>query len=250
MMTKFHDLIAIGGGSAGLAVAQRAAIIEQSGLGGTCVNNGCVPKKVMWYATQSMEAIRDAHGSAIRVSAPLLDWAQLVDRRNAYVAGSRPLVPAVPGAGLGISSDGFFALDRQPRRVAVIGGGYIGVELSGVLRALGSEVSLIAREERVLEVFDHMIGDTLTEHMRAQGIALHPGCQVTGLDRRNDGIVVSMAGAGTLEGFDTVIWAVGRRPNTAPLNLAAAGVATGPDGATWSTATSAPVRRASMPSAT
>jgi len=283
-MTGNYDLIAIGGGSAGLAVARRAArhgrrvaIIEQAGLGGTCVNNGCVPKKVMWYAARGMDSIRAAHGFGIEVPAPVLDWPRLVARRNAYIegindywkehvdelhidriqgtarfidaatlevdgrryraghfviaTGSQPLVPPVPGAELGITSDGFFALDRQPRRVAVIGGGYIGVELGGVLRALGSEVSLITLEERVLEVFDHMIGETLTGHMRAQGIALHPGSRVTGLERRSAGIAVGLSGGRTLEGFDTVIWAVGRRPNTAPLNLAAAGVETAPDGA-------------------
>jgi glutathione reductase (NADPH) len=139
--------------------------------------------------------------------------------------GGRPLVPTVPGAGLGITSDGFFALREQPRRVAVIGGGYIGVELAGVLRALGSEVTLVALESRVLELFDPLIGDTLTAAMAGQGIEMHLPFRVKALERARDGLVVRSAES-SLGGFDQVIWAVGRAPATADLDLDAAGVRT------------------------
>ncbi|MAT65808.1 MAG: glutathione-disulfide reductase [Gammaproteobacteria bacterium] len=276
-MNKHYDLIAIGGGSGGLAVAERAAqfgrrvaVIDPQPLGGTCVNAGCVPKKVMWHAAQAREGLHQAGAFGIRVQDQGLDWAQLVTGRDAYIdairdywagyaqdqridwirgearfidahtlrigdehyrgehiviaTGGRPIVPPVPGAELGITSDGFFELTRQPRRVAVIGGGYIGVELSGVLRALGSEVSIIALEDRVLEVFDPMISDTLMETMQQQGIALHMGFKVSELARGENGIDVVSAGDGRLTGFDTVIWAVGRRPNTEGLALERAGI--------------------------
>jgi len=276
-MDRHYDLIAIGGGSAGLAVAERAAglgrrvaLVEPAKLGGTCVNTGCVPKKVMWNAAQAMASIRHAGEHGITTGAASLDWQALVARRNDYVAGinrywngyvvdrrieritgsarfvdahtieaggahytaehiviatgSAPIVPAVPGAELGITSDGFFALQQQPRRVAVIGGGYIGVELAGVLHALGTEVSVLMLERRLLEVFDPMLGERLTEQMAADGIDLHHGFQVNGLHKNRHGIAVTGAGGETLAGYDTVIWAVGRRPGSDGLALEAAGV--------------------------
>jgi glutathione reductase (NADPH) len=138
--------------------------------------------------------------------------------------GGRPIVPPVPGAELGITSDGFFALQEQPKNVAVIGGGYIGVELSGVLRALGSEVTIIALEDRIMELFDPMISDVLSSEMRRQGICVQTGFQVTALSQTDNGIALRSKGDNTLDGFDTVIWAVGRSPNTRELNLEAAGV--------------------------
>ncbi len=189
-MDNHFDLIAIGGGSGGLAVAEKAAehgkrvaIIEADKLGGTCVNVGCVPKKVMWYAANLAQNARDARDFGVLADLQGVDWKTLVSGRqgfidgildywNGYVAGEgithihgrarfvdahtvevdgkhysadhiaiatggRPIVPRVPGAELGITSDGFFQLQEQPKRVCVVGGGYIGVELAGVLRALG-----------------------------------------------------------------------------------------------------------------
>jgi glutathione reductase (NADPH) len=140
--------------------------------------------------------------------------------------GGRPIVPSVPGAELGITSDGFFRLERQPERVAVIGGGYIGVELAGLLKALGSQVSLVALEERVLERFDPMLSSVLMAEMRKQGIDLHLGFQVAGLARTTTGIALDSVQGERLDGYDCVIWAVGRSPNTRDLDLAAAGVET------------------------
>jgi glutathione reductase (NADPH) len=239
-VNKHHyDLIAIGGGSGGLAVAKRAAeygkrvaIIEGQRLGGTCVNNGCVPKKVMWYAANHAEDADHASDCGVPVIRCSTDWNKLVNGRDAYVrrinqnwgntvdrygidhiqgygqfsgsnsivvdgleysadhiviaTGGRPIVPPVPGAELGITSDDFFQLDAQPARVAVIGGGYIGVELAGVLRALGSEVTIIGMENRVLEVFDEMISEVLTEEMQKQGITMNMGVTVTGLVKDGD----------------------------------------------------------------
>lgn len=282
-MSTHFDLIAIGGGSGGLAAAERAAaagrrvaIIESHGLGGTCVHAGCVPKKVMWYAAQAAHAVADAPGFGVRAEAGVVDWPHLVARRNAYIGGidahwngyaerlgitvirgnarfvgprtvtvgterysadhivvatgGRPIVPPVPGAELGLTSDDFFALDRQPRRVAVVGGGYIGVELAGMLRALGSKVTVVALEQRLLEVFDPMISEVLQENMAAEGIDIHMPFQVSGLYQTAAGKTLAGADGSSLSGFDAVVWAVGRAPNTRDLHLRAAGVDADPAG--------------------
>jgi glutathione-disulfide reductase len=277
MNTKQYDLIAIGAGSGGLAVAERtallgkkAAVIESNRIGGTCVNTGCVPKKVMWYAASLAHAVADADSFGVPAQRGTTDWKKLVAGRERYVhainsywngyvddtgidrirghakfvntntvevegsrycadhiviaTGSRPIVPPVPGAELGISSDGFFSLTEQPERVAIIGGGYIGVELSGVLQALGSRVTLITLEDRILERFDPMIGNALSSGMSHQGVDIVTRFQVYALSRHAGGIAVSSGDARTLGGFDSVIWAVGRAANTRELNLEAAGV--------------------------
>ena len=276
-MDKHFDLIAIGGGSGGLAVAEKAdeygkrvAVIEACRLGGTCFNNGCVPKKVMCYSANLAHAVDDANGFGVPATRGSTDWQKLVSGRDAYIAninsywdgyvadsgiarvegharfvdatsvevggqvytadhivigtGGRPIVPPVPGAELGITSDGFFQLQEQPGKVAIVGGGYIGVELAGVLQALGSQVTVVALEERVLEVFDPMLGEVLMGEMHKQGINLRMSFQVAGLARTEQGIALDAANGERIDGFDTVIWAVGRAPNTRDLNAQAAGI--------------------------
>lgn len=276
MRTHF-DLIAIGGGSGGLAVAEtaaqlgkRVAVIETGALGGTCVNNGCVPKKVMWYAANLAHAVEDAPAFGIPAQAGNTRWQHLVQQRQQYIGdihqywdryvstsaieritgfakfidsntvmvdgthysadhiviatGGQSIVPPVPGTELGITSDGFFQLQQQPKKVAVVGGGYIAVELSGVLQALGSRVSIFALENRILERFDDMISDSLSTEMQAQGIELHTGFQVSALEKMDGGIRVIARDGKSFSGFDTVIWAVGRAANTRGLDLERAGV--------------------------
>ena len=282
-MNKRFDLIVIGGGSGGLAVAEQAAqagrnvvIVELSRLGGTCVNVGCVPKKVMWYAAQIAETIHEAPAFGIDIQKSSVNWNALVKGRQQYVAdinqywdgyvdesgiamiegtahfvdkhtvdvdgvtlsakhiviatGGQPMVPPVPGAELGITSDGFFALEQQPKNIAVIGAGYIGVELSGVMKALGSKVTLVAMENKVLSVFDGMISEVLEQSMRDQGITMKLGYQVNALEQTDNGIAVCSATGDKLHGFDAVIWAVGRSANTHKLNLQSAGVKMQPNG--------------------
>ncbi|MEY2721755.1 MAG: hypothetical protein RL597_1200 [Pseudomonadota bacterium] len=240
MNTRNFDLVVIGGGSGGLACAQRAteygakvALIESSRLGGTCVNVGCVPKKVMWNAAQIAHAAHDAVHYGFDLEVGGHDWRALREAREAYIhrlngiyernlankkiefvkgqgrfsgvgevrvgdemfeaphvviaTGGRPSIPAIPGAEFGITSDGFFALEERPRRVAVVGSGYIAVELAGVFAALGSDVSLVIRHERVLRHFDTLLGDTLLKIMRDEGITIETNATPRALERDADG---------------------------------------------------------------
>lgn len=278
-MTKHFDLLTIGGGSGGVAASNRAAsygarclLIEKARLGGTCVNVGCVPKKVMWNGAQLAHALEDAADYGFRVDGHAFDWPTLKRARDAHVqelnghyarylatnkvelvrgtarfvgpktvevagerysadhvliaVGGTPTMPEVPGAQHGITSDGFFELERQPRKVAIIGAGYIAAELAGLLRALGSEVTAILRRQSMIMSFDPMLHETLMEAMRADGIEFVTNTQIAGLERAADGTCAIRCSSGTrLDGFDTVIWAVGRTPLTAALDLNNTGLA-------------------------
>jgi glutathione reductase (NADPH) len=140
--------------------------------------------------------------------------------------GGHPIVPDLPGARYGISSDGFFELERLPRKVAIVGAGYVAAELSGVLHALGSEVTVVLRRERLLMSFDPMLRETLMEHMRADDIEFVTNTQLVGLEKDAHGSLTLLSSSGTrIGGFDTVIWAIGRAPNTGSLDLRATGLA-------------------------
>jgi NADPH-glutathione reductase (EC 1.8.1.7) len=269
-----YDLIAIGGGSGGLSVVERAveygkkcAVVEAKKMGGTCVNIGCVPKKVMWFGAHIAEALRDAPDFGFHVERKGFDWAELVKRRENYISnittwyggymkdlgidvlegwgsfvdahtvsvdgklvtaetiviapGGTPLIPnETENAELGITSDGFFALQEQPKKVAVIGSGYIAVEIAGVLQALGTETTLISRKDLVLRGFDDMVRETLTDAMIESGIHKEYHFKVKKLIKADDGTLIIESEDGQhLEGFDEVIWAVGRQTLTEPLAL-------------------------------
>jgi glutathione reductase (NADPH) len=277
---KDFDLLVIGGGSGGLATAQRAAeygarvaLFEPSRLGGTCVNVGCVPKKVMWNAAELAGALVSAPAYGFDVQVGGHDWAKLKRGRDAYVerlngiyarnldkkgivtvrasvqlrsatelvdsagetyrarhivvaTGGTPRLPSIPGAELGITSDGFFGLERLPHRVAVVGAGYIAVELAGVLHALGSRVTVLMRHERLLRQFDTMLGDKLTAAMRAAGIEVVADMTARAVTREPGGaLALEAVDGGRFPGFDAVLFAIGRAPTTAGLGLERAGVA-------------------------
>ena len=271
-MDRF-DYLVIGGGSGGLASARRAAsygarvaLVEAGNLGGTCVNVGCVPKKVMWNAAQLAEAFNAAAGYGFYVEVRGLDYASLVQRREAFVArmravyaknldtdgvelvsgrgrftgprevtvgdrtlsadhvliatGSSASVPDVPGAELGATSDGFFALQSLPKRVLLVGAGYIAVELAGVLRGLGSEVTLAMRHDRPLRGFDAMLGDALRLAMEEDGIrVLHETNVAKVEEARNGARVATLTNGQVLPPVDALFWTIGRHANVDGLGL-------------------------------
>jgi glutathione reductase (NADPH) len=139
--------------------------------------------------------------------------------------GSRPLVPAIPGAELGITSDGFFDLEDRPRRVAIVGSGYIAIEVTGILAALGSKTSLVLRGESCLKGFDTMIGQCTLKIFRDEGVEVATSAWPESLARNADGALELTARDGRkLQPFDTVIWAIGRGPVSDELGLEEAGV--------------------------
>ena len=148
--------------------------------------------------------------------------------RILLATGGHPLKPAIPGAELGGVSDDFFSFTAPPERVALIGGGYIGVELASVLQALGSRVALFVRQSRLLPNFDQEITEKLAESFRQAGIELHFDCDVTALEGEA-GAVQVVAGDGARHGpFDRVLFATGRGANSAGLGLEEAGIALNP----------------------
>jgi glutathione reductase (NADPH) len=277
-MTENFNYLVIGGGSGGIASARRAAsygaktaLIEGGAIGGTCVNVGCVPKKVMWNAAGIAEALDFAKDFGFDVDVKGFDWSRLKQSRDAYIkrlngiydrnldtsgvtringwakftdaktvvvdgktysadhiliaTGGTPWVPDIEGAKLGITSDGFFELEQLPRNVAVIGGGYIAVELAGVLQSLGSKVTLLLRGETFLRNFDNSLRDTLMEVIQQQGINVLTCIHMDRLLKTGDGLITLHSKDGNhVSGFDTVIWATGRRPLTDQLGLDTAGV--------------------------
>jgi glutathione reductase (NADPH) len=278
VMAEDFDLVVIGGGSGGLAAAQRAAeygarvaLVESGPLGGTCVNLGCVPKKIMWNAAELGGALHDARDYGFTVEADGVEWALLKHRRDAYIerlngiyaanlarhhvelirgraafvaeravgvagrtlgaphiilaTGGRPQVPALPGAELGITSDGFFALAAPPARVAVVGSSYIGIELAGIFAGLGSETTLVLRGERALSTFDAMLGETILKILREEGVEIVTNAALASLRRGAHRALELEAGAGRRLGpFDCVLWAIGRVAQLEDLALDRAGV--------------------------
>jgi glutathione reductase (NADPH) len=168
------------------------------------------------------------HGSARFIGPKTVEVAgRRISAEQVVIAtGGHPTVPDVTGAGHGITSDGFFELERRPDRVAIIGSGYVAAEFAGVLRALGAEVTVTTRRRQLLMSFDTMLRDTLMEHMRADGVELLTSTQIVGLERDPRGRLALLCGNGAPHGgFDTVIWAIGRSPRTADLDLGATGLA-------------------------
>lgn len=277
-MTKHYDYLAIGGGSGGIASVNRAAmygkkcaLIEAKALGGTCVNVGCVPKKVMWHGAQIAEAMhRYAADYGFDVDVKQFDFQQLIASREAYIdrihqsyervlgnnkvdviqgfarfvdahtvevngeqitadhiliaTGGYPTRPAIPGAEYGIDSDGFFALRELPKRVAVVGAGYIAVEIAGVMHALGAETHLVVRKHAPLRSFDPMLVDTLLEVIKTEGPELHTQGVPQRVEKHADGSLTLHLEDGRSLHVDCLIWAIGRKPATDRLNLDASGV--------------------------
>lgn len=272
-----YDIIAIGGGSGGIATMNRAgehgakaAVIEEKKLGGTCVNVGCVPKKIMWYGAQIAETFhqfgvdygfkttdlnfdfatlrrnREAYidrarssydGSFKRNGVDLIEGhAEFVDSHTVSVngelirakhiviaTGAHPSIPNIPGAELGGSSDDVFAWEELPESVAILGAGYIAVELAGVLHTFGVKTDLFVRRDRPLRGFDSYIVEGLVKEMERTNLPLHTHKVPVKLEKTAEGITIHFED-GTSHTASQVIWATGRRPNVKGLHLEKAGV--------------------------
>ncbi|OCG74060.1 glutathione-disulfide reductase [Gilliamella sp. Nev6-6] len=278
-MTKHYDYIAIGGGSGGIASVNRAAsygkkcaLIEAKLLGGTCVNVGCVPKKVMWYGAQIAEAINHyGPDYGFNTTINQFSWDKLIASRNAYIdrihqsydrvlnnnnvdvihgyakfvdahtvevngehysaehiliaVGGKPSIPNIPGAQYGITSDGFFSLKTLPKRVAVVGAGYIACEIASVLHSLGAQTHQFIRNATPLRAFDPLIIDTLMEVIATEGQQLHTFAIPKSVTKNSDNSLTLTLENGESYIVDSLIWAIGREPATHDMNLQAAGIA-------------------------
>ena len=279
-MSKHYDLISIGAGSGGLSIAERAAsygaktaIIESGELGGTCVNVGCVPKKVMWYAAGIAQGLKDAQDYGFNIDlegdAGKLNWEKLVMKRENFIGGildwyddymadagvdvirgearfidnktlevdgeqytadhiviatgGRPIIPTdIPGAEYGIDSDGFFQdLDEvQPRKVVVVGGGYIALELAMLMDGLGSDVSVLHQAWPVLEGFDSTIQKALRRQMEEDGITLYDDEIIERVEKQaDDKLTIHFTDGNSIKDVEALLWAIGRRPNTDNIGL-------------------------------
>ncbi|MBL4941401.1 MAG: glutathione-disulfide reductase [Colwellia sp.] len=139
--------------------------------------------------------------------------------------GGRPSIPTIEGAEFGIDSDGFFALTERPKSVAVIGAGYIAVELAGVFNGLGTQTHLLVRKEKPLRAFDEMLSTTLVEQMTKHGLTLHNHSTPSRVEKLADGnLMVHLTNGQTVGPVEALVWAIGREPATDNINLGLAGV--------------------------
>lgn len=277
------DLFVIGGGSAGVRAGRIAAghgarvgVAESRFWGGTCVNVGCVPKKLMVQAAEYGALAEDSRGFGWNGPRPSHDWASLIAAKDREVGrlsglyreilqaagaatfdarahfldphtlavgeqrvtaeriiiatGGHPVPPAIPGHELAIISDDAFYLPEMPRRVAIVGSGYIAVEFAGIFAGLGAETHLVYRRELPLRGFDEDLREGLAEALAAGGILLHPSTHTTRLEAAGSARVLHLSDGSAITA-DLVFFAIGRVPNTGGLALEKAGVATGPNGA-------------------
>ncbi|EFH11506.1 glutathione-disulfide reductase [Pseudoroseomonas cervicalis] len=276
------DLFVIGGGSGGVRCGRIAAghgarvgVAEERFWGGTCVNVGCVPKKIMVHAAEYGQWSREAGAFGWDMENKGHDWPTLVAARDAEVArlnaiyarllgnagvtsfnaratfidphtldvggqrvtaeriviavGGRPIRPDIPGAELGLVSDDLFTLKERPRRIVVVGGGYIALEFASLLCGLGAEVDLLYRQDLPLRGFDGDLREAMAEALANQGIRLHPGQEPARLEKAGEGLRLTLKSGAVLE-TDQVMFATGRVPNTDGLGLDRAGIAPGRSG--------------------
>jgi glutathione reductase (NADPH) len=278
-----YDLFTIGAGSGGVRASRmsarygaRVAIAESVRLGGTCVNVGCIPKKLYAYAAHVEADLADAAGFGWTIGDTHFDWATLRRNKDAEITrlneiyatvlaeagvtilrgratlldahtvlvnglkisarhiliatGGWPQKPSLPGADLAITSNEFFALDEQPKRVLVFGGGYVAVELASIFNGLGSATTLVNRGAQLLKDFDADLGAMLAVEMVKKGLSLRLRTTLEGIERHGSALRVTLGSGEQLE-VDCVLFATGRRPHTAGLGLEALGVELNPSGA-------------------
>ncbi|MFT5933954.1 MAG: glutathione reductase (NADPH) [Hydrogenophaga sp.] len=285
------DLFVIGGGSGGVRAARMAAqrgarvalaeMLGTDGLGGTCVNVGCIPKKLYSYAAHYSEAFEESHGFGWEGEAPLLNWGTLKTNRAKEISrlngvyskllsgagvtvlngfaridgehaitlatlhadgspghqhfsaqhiliatGGTPFVPHFQGLEHTITSNEIFDLEPFPKRLLVVGGGYIACEFASIFNGLGSKVTQLYRGEQVLRGFDNEIRHFVAQEMIKSGVDLRLNAGVIDLQKTAEGIQVECEG-GSVVMADAVLYATGRVPNVSGLGLHTVGVAQG-----------------------
>ena len=273
-MAYDFDLFVIGGGSGGIATARRAAshgakvaLAENDRLGGTCVNRGCVPKKLMVYASHFPKYVDEAHGYGWKIAPGEFSWrdmitavrnevsrlngiyqrmvdnaevqiyrhyARLLDAHTVEVGdekvtaeriliavGGAPVKPNIPGIEHAITSDGMFDLEKQPERMVILGGGYIGCEFACIMNGLGTEVTVVIRKDRILNGFDKDLRNELHETMQKQGIRIFNNAEITEISKTGDLVKVTLNDGENQEIVaDAVsLAATGRRPKLENLGL-------------------------------
>ena len=255
----------------------KVAIAEADRFGGTCVNVGCIPKKLFSYAAHFREDFEIARGYGWSVGEPRFDWPTLLANKDREIArlnavyervlsvagveimrgratitgrnevringkthsakhilvatGSWPTVPDIPGRELAITSNEAFHLERLPRRAIVVGGGYIAIEFASIFHGLGVDTTLAYRRHRLLRGFDNELGERLGEEMAAKGLKIHYGAEPRAIAKLDGEALEVEYADGARQVVDLVMFATGRRPNSADLGLEAAGVELGADGA-------------------
>ncbi|CAH2064123.1 unnamed protein product [Thlaspi arvense] len=289
------DLFTIGAGSGGVRASRfatsfgaSAAVCElpfstissetAGGVGGTCVLRGCVPKKLLVYASKYSHEFEDSHGFGWKYDTePSHDWSTLIANKNAELqrltgiyknilnnanvkliegrgkiidphtvdvdgkiytsrniliaVGGRPFIPDIPGREFAIDSDAALDLPSKPKRIAIVGGGYIALEFAGIFNGLNSEVHVFIRQKKVLRGFDEDVRDFVGEQMSLRGIEFHTEESPEAIIKSGDGSLSLKTSKGTVEGFSHVMFATGRKPNTKNLGLENAGVKLAKNGA-------------------
>jgi glutathione reductase (NADPH) len=283
MASYDYDLFTIGAGSGGVRASRMSAsfgakvgVAEELYLGGTCVNVGCIPKKLLVYAAHYSDDFSDASGFGWSVGESRLDWARLIANKDKEInrlngvyrkllgdsgveildghaeildpntvlfdgkkitakyilvaVGSWPLVPQFPGSEHAITSNEAFYLPSLPKRVIIVGGGYIGVEFAGIFHGLGARTTQLYRGKSFLRGFDDDIRTTLADEMRKRGIDLRLQTDIVKIAKAGDTLRATLTD-GSLVEADQIMYATGRLPKTRGLGLETAGVKLSPTGA-------------------
>lgn len=279
-----YDLFVIGAGSGGVRASRiaashgaKVAVAEEFRVGGTCVIRGCVPKKLLVYASHFAHSLHDAPTYGWTIEGQAFDWAKLrdfvasdVDRlERAYTStldsnkvehfheratvagpntvrlasgreitakviliavGAWPVMPDFAGVEHCITSNEVFHLPELPKRVVIQGAGYIALEFAGVFNALGSQVTVVNRSDKILRGYDHDLTDRLLPILQARGIEFGFNRPIRSVEKQADGSLLVHAGDGEPIAADVVLVATGRRPKTDGLGLENAGIALGGNG--------------------
>ena len=278
-----YDLFVIGGGSGGVRAARVAAaegvrvgLAEEDRYGGTCVIRGCVPKKLMVYASEFPQSFELARAYGWSVKDDGFSWDAFKTRLNAELdrlegvyrnllsgsgvqsydaravvidphtvelsdgrritaqhiliaVGGRPVLPNVDGIEHAITSNEMFHLDALPKRMIIVGGGYIASEFAGIMNGLGTEVLQFYRGDQILRGFDTEAVDHIANGMRANGVDIRTQTNVVSITKTDQGLSVTDTD-GTVHHVDQVMYATGRTPNTDGLGLETLGVELGQKG--------------------